>query len=91
MLCTNITSLALCQRLCSRSLSHSHFNTSQNVDDCGGKTNQSVDELSGLEKGHSKWINNNESRRSSLNRVLETIINESYDNPNINLSGKHMR
>uniref|UniRef100_A0A0R3RKH2 Bestrophin homolog n=1 Tax=Elaeophora elaphi TaxID=1147741 RepID=A0A0R3RKH2_9BILA len=73
-----------------RSLSHSHFNTNQNVDDCGSKTNQSVDELSGLEKGYLKWMGNNESRRSSLNRVLETIINESYDNPNVNLSDEDL-
>lgn len=76
--------------LYSRSLSHSHFNTSRNADDCGSKTNQCVDELSGLEKGYSKWMGNNESRRSSLNRVLETTITESYDNPNVNLSGKQI-
>lgn len=76
------------QRLYSRSLSHSHFNTSQNADDSGSKTNQNIDELSGIEKGYSKFTGNSESRRSSLNRVLETIINESYDNPNVNLSGK---
>ncbi|KAL3986396.1 Bestrophin RFP-TM chloride channel family protein [Acanthocheilonema viteae] len=73
-----------------RSLSYSHFNTSQNVNDCGSRTNQSVDELSGLEKGYSKGMSNNESRRSSLNRVLETIINESYDNPNVNLSDEDL-
>uniref|UniRef100_A0A915Q4J4 Bestrophin homolog n=1 Tax=Setaria digitata TaxID=48799 RepID=A0A915Q4J4_9BILA len=73
-----------------RSLSHSHFNTNQNSDDGIGKTNQSGNELSGLEKGHSKWNDNNESRRSSLNRVLETMINESYDNPSVNLSDEDL-
>ncbi|EJD74825.1 bestrophin-3 [Loa loa] len=73
-----------------RSLSHTHFNTSQNGDECGSKTNQNVDELSGLEKGCSKRMSNSESRRSSLNRVLETIINESYDNPNVNLSDEDL-
>ncbi|VIO99073.1 Bestrophin family protein [Brugia malayi] len=73
-----------------RSLSHSHFNTSQNADDNSNKTNQTVDELSVVEKGYSKWISNSESRRSSLNRVLETIIKESYDNPNVNLSDEDL-
>uniref|UniRef100_A0A1I7VAH6 WGS project CCBQ000000000 data, contig 00015 n=1 Tax=Loa loa TaxID=7209 RepID=A0A1I7VAH6_LOALO len=35
-------------------------------------------------------MSNSESRRSSLNRVLETIINESYDNPNVNLSDEDL-
>ncbi|CAG9532893.1 unnamed protein product [Cercopithifilaria johnstoni] len=73
-----------------RSLSHTHFNMDQNADDFGCKANQSVNELSGLEKGYSKWMGNSESRRSSLNRVLETIINESYDNPNVNLSDEDL-
>ncbi|VDM13615.1 unnamed protein product, partial [Wuchereria bancrofti] len=73
-----------------RSLSHSHFNTSQNADDNSNKTNQTVNELSVAEKGYSKWMSNSESRRSSLSRVLETIINESYDNPNVNLSDEDL-
>ncbi|VDM93172.1 unnamed protein product [Onchocerca ochengi] len=73
-----------------RSASHSHFNTSPNGDDYGDKIDQNMDELSSLEKGYTKWMDNSGSRRSSLNRVFETMINESYDNPNVNLSDEDL-
>lgn len=77
----------------SRSSSHSYFNTSQNLDDFGIKTSQHCpDDLPVLEKGHTRWMNTTSdgSRRSSLSRVLETIINESHDNPNVSLSGMYV-
>lgn len=69
-------------------MSHSHFNTGQYAAE-NGRKNQSANELSGMEKGDPKGENSSESRRNSLNRVLEAIISESnsYSNPGVVVTG----
>lgn len=73
-----------------RSMSHSHFKSCENVNDYSRKKNQSAYELCDIEKSYAKG--ENESRRNSLNRVLEAIISESnsYNNPNVNVSDEDM-